>query len=174
MKSPLIAPFAIVSLLFAACEQKSAQITSSSPPSSPAPTVAADTPDNFAVSPSSSAEASATAEAAISPPTSGTSNPRPVFRNEAATEAANRYLNSYNTVLNDVTAAPGTRPAIPTDPRAALEAVMTQARKIGQDTRDVANQQKQVDRLLAPDEKKRLREYQRSLEQGSQDTNENQ
>jgi hypothetical protein len=171
MKIPLIAPIAIVLLLLAACEQKSAQITSSSPPPAPAPSEAVETPDFSGVASSSVAEASPTAEAATSPSTNGTSNARPVFRNEDATQAANQYLDSYNTVLNDVTAVPGTRSSIPTDdPKAAIEAAMVQARKVGQDTRALANQQKQVNRLLAPDEKKRLREYQKSLEQGGQDT----
>ena len=170
MKIPLIAPIAIGSLLFAACEQKSALVTSSSssPTPSPAPAEAV-APDYSAVSPSSVAEASASAEDA-SPSSSGTSNSRPVFRNEDATQAANQYLDSYNTVLNDVTAVPGTRPAIPTDPRAAIEAALTQARKVGQDTRELANQQKQVNRLLTPDEKRRLRAYQKGLEQGGQNT----
>ena len=170
MKIPLIAPIAIVSLLFAACEQKSAQITSSSPPPSSARAEAAQTPDYSGVTSSSSAEAPQAAEAATSPSTSGTSNTRPVFRNEDATQAANQYLDSYNAVLNDVTAVPGTRPAIPTDPQAAIEAAMVQARKVGQDTQVLVNQQKQVNRLLTPDEKKRLREYQKSLQQGGQNT----
>jgi hypothetical protein len=101
---------------------------------------------------------------------SGPSNSRPVFWNEDATQAANQYLNSYNTVLNDVTAVPGTRPAIPTDPRAAIEAALIQARKVGQDIRELANQQKQVNRLLTPDEKRRLSAYQKGLEQGGQNT----
>jgi hypothetical protein len=169
MKSPLIAPFAI-SLLFAACEQKSAQITSSTPPPSSAPTEAVETPDYSGVTSSSSAEASPTAEADSSPSTTGTSNPQPVFRNEAANQAANQYLDTYNTLRNDVTAAPGTRPAIPTDPRAAIEAAKTLAQKVGGDTQELANQQKQVNKLLTPDEKKRLREYQKSLEQAGRNT----
>src|SRR6202158_952320 len=122
MKIPLIATIAIGSLLFAACEQKSALVTSSSPsptpPLAPAEAVAR---HYSAVSPSSVAEASASAEDA-SPSSSGTSNSRPVFRNEDATQAANQYLDSYNTVLNDVTGVPGTRSSIPThDPKAAIE-----------------------------------------------------
>ena len=123
MKIPLIAPIAIVSLLFAACEQKSAQITSSSPPPSSARGRSRADPGLFRsdrlLLPQRHPQA---AEAATSPSTSGTSNARPVFRNEDATQAANQYLDSYNAVLNDVTAVPGTRPAIPTDPQAAIEA----------------------------------------------------
>ena len=170
MKTPLIAPIAIVLLLLAACEQKSAQITSSSPPA-PAPAEAVETPDYSGVASSSVAEASPTAEASNSPSTNGTANARPVFRNEDATQAANQYLDSYDTVLNDVTGVPGTRSSIPTnDPKAAIEAAMVQARKVGQDTQALANQQKQVNRLLTPDEKKRLHEYQKSLQQGEQNT----
>ena len=170
MKSPLIAPCAIVLLLFAACQQKSAQITSSSPPPRPAPTEATEPPDYSGVT-SSSAESSATPEADVSPSMSGTSNPRPVFRNEAATQAANQYLESYNRVVNDVSAAPGTRPAIPTDPKAAVEAAKDLARKVGQDTAALANQQREVNRLLTPDEKKRLREYQKNLGEREEDAN---
>ena len=171
MKTPLIAPIAIVLLLLAACEQKSAQITSSSPPPAPAPAEAVGTPDDSGVASSSVAEASPRAEASNSPSTNGTANARPVFRNEDATQAANQYLDSYDTVLNDVTAVPGTRSSIPTnDPKAAIEAAMVQARKVGQDTQALANQQKQVNRLLTPDEKKRLREYQKNLNQGEQNT----
>jgi hypothetical protein len=172
MKTPLIAPIAIVLLLLAACEQKSAQITSSSPPApTPAPAEAVGTPDYSGVASSSVADASPPAEASNSPSTTGTANARPVFRNEDATQAANQYLDSYDTVLNDVAAVPGTRSSIPTnDPKAAIEAAMAQARKVGQDTQALASQQKQVNRLLTPDEKKRLREYQKSLEQGEQNT----
>jgi hypothetical protein len=171
MKSSLIAPFALVSLLFAACEQKPSQITSSSPPPGPAPTEAAGAPDYSGVtSSSSSAEASPTAEADMSASTSGTSNPRPVFRSEAATQAANQYLDTYNTLRNDVNAAPGTRPVIPTDAKTAIEAAKAEAQKVGRDTQELANQEKRINRLLTPDEKKRLREYQKSLEQTGRNT----
>ena len=173
MKRPLIAPLVIGSLLFAACQQKSAQITSSSSPR-PAPTEAAEAPDYSGVTSSSSADASPTAEADTSASASETSNPRPVFRNEAATQAAKQYLDSYNRLVNDVTAVPGTRPAIPTDPKAAIEAALSQARKVGQDSQVLAEQQKQVNKLLTPDELKRLREYQKSLQQAGQDADQSQ
>ena len=164
MKSPLIAPLASVLLLFAACEQKSAQVTSSAPPPSQTPAEATETPDNLAMSPSSSEEASPTAEATISPSATGTSNRQPVFRNEAATQAANQYLNSYKTILNDVTAAPRTHPAISTDPIAAIEGAENQLRKLGQDTAQLENRQQEVDQQLTPDEKKRLLQYQKNFE----------
>jgi hypothetical protein len=168
MKSLPIALFVVVLLFFAACEKKSARITSSDP--SPNPTEVADTPDNSTVSPSSLAGESQQEQPTPSPSPSASSG-RPVFKSQAATKAANEYLDSYNTVRNDLTAAPGTRPEHPTDPKAAIEAARAQLQKIGRDTRELANQQKQVDGLLSPDEKKRLQEYQKSLEQTPQNPN---
>jgi hypothetical protein len=172
MKRPLIAVFAVVSLFFAACEKKSAEIisSSSSPPLNPR-YVAQDQSNDSTVSPSSLADESQQEQATPSPSPSA-SNGRPVFKNEAATQAANQYLESYNKVLNDVTAVPKSRPVIPTDdPKAAIEAVTGQLQKLGQDTAELANQQKQVSNLLTPDEKKRLREYQKSMEQTAMDPN---
>jgi hypothetical protein len=175
MKSPLIAAFAVVSLFFAACGKKSTEInsSSSSPPLNPR-YVAEDPSNDSTASPSSSpsslADESQQEQATPSPSPSAAIG-RPVFKSQSATQAANQYLDSYNAVRNDLTAAPGTRPSIPTDPKAAMEAIQGQLQKIGRDTRELANQQKQVDGLLTPDEKKRLSEYQKSLEQTPQDQN---
>jgi hypothetical protein len=167
MKIPLIAPFAVVSLFFAACGQKSAQITSSSSPPSPAPTEAAESPDYSGVSSSSSAEASSTAEVANSPSANGTSNPGPVFRSEAATQAANQYLNSYNALRND---ANGPAPKLPPgNLEGSMSALRSYAQKLAQQSAEFENQRRQVDSQLTPDEKKRLLQYQGSLEQGGKD-----
>jgi hypothetical protein len=171
MKSSLIAAFAVVSLFFAACGKKSTEInsSSSSPPLNPR-YVAEDPSNDSTASPSSLADESQQEQATPSPSPSASSG-RPVFKSQAATQAVNQYLDTYNRVRNDVTAVPGTRPEHPTDPKAAIEAVRGQLQKIGRDTTELANQQKQVENLLAPDEKKRLHEYQKSLEQTPQDSN---
>jgi hypothetical protein len=175
MKSSLIAAFAVFSLFFAACGKKPTETTSSSssPPLNPR-YVAEDPSNDSTASPSSSPSSLADEsqqEQATPSPSPSASMGRPVFKSQAATEAANQYLDSYNRVRNDLTGAPGTRPVIPTDPKAAIEAVRSQLQKIGRDTTELANQQEQVNSLLSSDEKKRLKEYQKSQERTTQDPN---
>jgi|SRR5271166_2719820 len=171
MKIPLIAPFAAVSLFLAACGQKPSEITSSVPaPSSTAPE------SSLAESsePSENSEAVSSSLAASSPATEPgpsasqivTSVPRPVFKSEAATQAANQYLDSYAAVINDVNAAPQTRT---TDPQAGLNNVKNQLQKLSRDSAALANQQSEVQRQLTPIEQKRLRQYQKNLEQQGQE-----
>jgi uncharacterized phage infection (PIP) family protein YhgE len=95
-----------------------------------------------------------------------TSIPRPVFKSEAATQAANQYLDSYAAVINDVNAAPPTRT---TDPQTGLNNVKSQLEKLSRDSAELANQQSEVQRQLTPDEQKRLRQYQKNLEQQGQE-----
>ena len=175
MKNPLIAALAVVSLFFAACEKKSTEInsSSSSPPLNPR-YVAEDPSNDSTVSPSSSPSSLADEspqEQATPSPSPSPSIGRLVFKSQAANQAAKQYLDSYNRVRNDVTADLGTHPVNPTDPRAAIEGIRGQLQKIGRDTKQLENQQKQVESLLTPEEKKRFREYQKSLEQPAQDPN---
>jgi hypothetical protein len=167
MKIPLIAPFAAVSLFLAACGQKSSQITSSSPRPSAKPSEAVEAPDYSGVAFNSVAEASGEEQTTPTPAASAASGVRPVFKSEAATQAANQYLDSYAAVLNDVSAAPPTRT---TDPETGLNNVKSQLQKLGRDSAELANQQREIQRQLTPDERKRLRQYQKNLEHGTQDT----
>jgi hypothetical protein len=171
MKNPLIAALAVVSLFFAACGKKSTENTSSSssPPLNPR-YVAEDPSNDSTVSPSSLADESQQEQATPSPSPTASSG-QLVFKSQAANKAAKQYLDTYNRVRNDVAADLGTHPVNPTDPRAAIEGIRGQLQKIGRDTKELANQQKQVESLLAPEEKKRFREYQKSLEQPAQDPN---
>jgi hypothetical protein len=171
MKIPLIAPFAAVSLLLAACGQKSSQVTSSVPASSSTPSESmlpeATQPADNSETVSSSSATNADATKAGSPESQTTTSvPRPVFKSEAATQAANQYLDTYSAVLSDINAAPATRT---TDPETGLNNVKSQLQKLGRDSAALANQQREVDRQLTPDEKKRLGQYQKNLEQPAQD-----
>jgi hypothetical protein len=166
MKTHLMAPFAVVTVFLGACEQRSAQITSSSPPPSSTPAVAAESSDNSEASSSSLAAATPSAEASVPSPQSASPNPRPVFKTEAATQAANQYLDSYSAVLNDINARPPTRD---TDPQTGLNNVKAQLQKIARDNAELANRQREVERQLTPEERKRLRQYQKSLELTNQD-----
>ena len=131
MKMRLIAPFAVVTVFLGACEQRSAQITSSSPAPSSTPAVAAaDSLDSSEAPSSSLASSSPSAEASAPSSQSATSNPRPVFKSEAATQAANQYLDSYGALLNDINATPGPRN---TDPQTGLNNVKAQLQKLGRD-----------------------------------------
>jgi hypothetical protein len=171
MKIPLIAPFAAVSLFLAACGQKSSEVTASAPaPSATAsesmlPEATQPVDNSETVSSSSATNADAT-KPESSEPQSPTSPPRPVFKSEAATQAANQYLDTYAAVVNDINAAPPTRT---TDPEVGLNNVKSQLQKLGRDSAALANQQREVERQLTPDEKKRLRQYQKSLEQPQQE-----
>jgi hypothetical protein len=109
------------------------------------------------VSSSSAANADAT-KPETSQSQNTTSPPRPVFKSEAATQAANQYLDTYAAVVNDINAAPPTRN---TDPATGLSNVKSQLQKLGSDTAALANQQREVERQLTPDERKRLRQYQK-------------
>jgi hypothetical protein len=165
MKIPLTASLAVVLLFLAACEQKSAQVTTASSPSS-MPTPASETPDYSAISPASSVESSSQEQAAgPAPSMSPASSGRPVFKNEVATKVANDYLDKYQTFLNDMNAqAP---PAIP-DMQTAVNNANNALQKIAQDSVELANQERQVQRELTQDERRRLRQYQTSLERGGQ------
>ena len=170
MKALLIAPFA-VSVFLSACGQKPSEITSSVP--APSSTAAESSPaESMGASEASDEGSSAFAadspatEAATPAPESGTSIPRPVFKTEAATQAVNQYLDTYTAVLNDINAAPGTRA---TDPETGLNNVINQLQQLGRDNAALANQQREVERQLTPDERKRLRQYQNSLQQPAQE-----
>jgi hypothetical protein len=167
MKIFLITPLAIASLFFEACEQKPARITSSSPAPSSTSTQAAEAPDYSGLTSSSAAEAVPSPEASSSASQSA-SPAGPVFKSEAATEAANQYLNSYQAVIKDLNEVPPSRPVSP--PGGILD-VRPSLQKLARDTAALVNQQKQVDGQLTPEEKKRLRQYQKSLDQGAQDAN---
>ncbi len=164
MKILLIAPFAIASLLFAACEQKSAQITSSSPAPSSTSTQAA-APDYSGVTSPSDAEA-APSPVASSSASQSASPAGLVFKSEAATEAASNYLNSYQAVIQDLNEVPASRPV---PPPGGIYDVRPSLQKLARDTAALANQQKQVDAQLNPEEKRRLRQYQKNLAQPGQE-----
>src|SRR5271165_6850021 len=165
MKIPLIASLAAVSLFFAACEQKSPGTAASSPSSSaPTPAGAAEPPDNSAVSSSSLAAEQPAAEASATPSTNVASTNRPVFHSEAATQAANQYLDSYSALTSAVNNAP--KPPQGGNPEAVMSSLQNTLQEIGRHTAELQNQQQEVDRQLTPDEKKRLLQYQKSLQQG--------
>src|SRR5208282_161309 len=162
MKFPLIAPFAAVSLLCAGCEQKPAQITSSSPAPSSTSTQAAEAPDYSAVTATSVEEAAPSPQASSSASQSALPA-RPVFKSEAATQAASQYLDSYQSLLDDANAAPN-RSEITAN--GGVFDVRPYAQKLARDSAALSNQQKQVDAQLTSEEKKRLRQYQKSLDRG--------
>jgi hypothetical protein len=102
MKINLIAPFALISLCVAACEQKSAQVTSTSSPPSSRPSESAGVSDFSGINTSSVAKASVPEQAAPAPFSSAAApDTRPVFKSEAATQAASQYFDSYGVLLND-------------------------------------------------------------------------
>ena len=166
MKVILIAPLAFVSAFFVACEQKSTQTTSSTPTPSSAALQAAETPDYSGVSSPSVAEASPQEQVAPAPSPSATPGVRPVFKSEAATQAANQYLDSYGAVMNDLNATP--QPPIG-NPEATMSYFRTYTQKLARDNAELANRQRQVESQLTPNERKLLRQYQKSLEQQAQD-----
>jgi hypothetical protein len=69
-------------------------------------------------------------------------------------------------VINDVSAAPPTRT---TDPETGLNNVKSQLQKLSRDSAALASQQREVERQLTPEERKRLRQYQKNLEQAGQE-----
>jgi hypothetical protein len=159
MRTLLIAPLVSVSLFFAGCGKEPAQITSESSTPSPSPALTS------ATSNSSVSQAAVTPETAPGPSASATAKSGLVFRNEAATKAASAYLNAYNTLLNDINAPTSSRDA---DSQTALNNALAQLKKIAQDNAEVTNQQNQVQQALAPDEIKRLLDYRKSMEGGTQ------
>jgi hypothetical protein len=165
MKSPLIAALAVVLFFFAACGKKSTEITSStsSPPLNPR--YVAEDPSNDSIESPSSVVDQSPQEQAIPSPSPSASTGRPVFKSEAATQVANQYLNSYQTLITDLNA----KQPSPTSPEASLNDALTAARKIARDASELTNQNKQVQSQLTAEEKKRLRQYQKSLEQTGQD-----
>jgi hypothetical protein len=151
MKSLLIGSFAAVSLLFVGCGQKTTQITSTSSTPSPSPKEIVREPDPLA-----------TPEIAPSPSQSITSKGGLVFETQAATQAADQYLETYKKLLNDINAPASTKS---TDPQTELGDIKTHLQRIAQDTTELANQESQVQRVLTPDELKRLMQYRETVEQ---------
>jgi len=167
MKTHLIAPFAVVLFFLAACGQKSAQITSSSPVASPSSTrPEAVEPDDSRATTASGAEAPSQDETAPSPAQSAASDARPQFNSEAATQAANQYLDSYAGLINDLNA-----PAQPPtgSPEATMSYLSSYTQKIARESAEVANRQRQAESQLTPEERRRLRQYRKSLEQQGQE-----
>jgi hypothetical protein len=109
-----------------------------------------------------------TPETAPSPSASPTSKGELVLNSEAATQAAGEYLNSYNTLLNDINARPATRD---TDPETGLNNLKAQLQNIARDAAQLANQQRQVQQQLTPDEIKRLLQYRKNLEKSATQNN---
>jgi hypothetical protein len=168
MKILLIVPCAVVSLFVAACEQKSAQITSSSPAPSSTSTQVAEAPDYSGLTSPSVAESSPVSQVASSPSPNASAGGL-VFKTEAATQAANKYLDNYEALIRDVNEVPPVRP-VPPQPGAILD-VRPYLQKLVRDSAELANQQKQIDTQLTSEEKKRLRQYQKGVEQAAQDAN---
>jgi hypothetical protein len=151
MKSLQIGLFAAVSLLFVGCGQKATQITSTSSTPSPSPKEIVREPDPLA-----------TPEIAPSPSQSITSKGGLVFETQAATQAADQYLETYKKLLNDINAPTSTKS---TDPQTELGDIKAHLQRIAQDTTELANQESQVQRVLTPDELKRLMQYRETVEQ---------
>jgi hypothetical protein len=167
MKIPLIAPFAAVLLFFAACEQKSAQITSASPAHSLTPSEAVEAPDYSGVTSPSVAEALPQEEQAAPSIRSNTASEAwPVFKSEEATQAANQYLDSYGALVNDLNATP--QPPIG-NPEATMSYLRTYTQKLARDSAVFADRQRQVESQLTPIERRRLQQYQKSLDQQGQE-----
>jgi hypothetical protein len=163
MKISRIAPFVLISICLAACEQKSGSVSSSTktPSSEPATTPEA---SSSSAAPSFLRWTSEHAQSTPSPSKS-VANSRPAFRSEDANQRADQYLKSYQAVLDDLN-APAAPPA---NSEVSMNNGLSAVRKLARDTQEFANQQKQMRQALVPDERKRLLEYQRSLEQPRQD-----
>ena len=159
MKILLIALVASVSLFVAGCGKEPAQITSESSTSSPSPEAMVPGSQTSATSYSSLSETAPT------PSSSATSKSGLTFKTEAATKAANQYLNAYSTLINDTNARTSARG---TDPETAMSNAMAQLKKIARDTAEVTEQENQVQQALTPDEVQRLLRYRKSLEEGAQ------
>jgi len=166
MKVLLSAPFAALLFFFSACEQKSPPVASSSPRPSSIPTQTAEAPDYSGVTSNSLAEVSPQDQATPSASPSVAATNRPVFHSEAATQVANQYLNSYIALRNSIDNAP----KVPLgNPEAITSTLQTTLQQLARNNAELQNQQREVDRQLTPDEKKRLLQYQKSLEQGGQE-----
>jgi hypothetical protein len=164
MKSLLIAIFPAVSLFFAGCGQESAQNTSVSSTPSPSPEQAVREANTEATPYSSVGQAAMTSNTAPSPSPSPTAL---AFKSKEATQAANQYLNTYNTLLNDLNAKATTKGM---DPEAAKNAAMDHLKKVEQDTFELQNQERQVKQVLTPDEIKRLLQYRKGFEDAATQT----
>jgi hypothetical protein len=164
MKNALIASCTAASLLFAACGQKPAEISSASPNPSPSPGEVVGERYTPTTSSSSFTETAVTPETAPSPSVSASSKGELVFKSEAATQAVTEYLNGYNTLLNDVNARPSTRD---TDPETGLNNTKAQLQNLARDLNQLGDQQKQVQQQLTPDEIKRLLQYRKNLEKAA-------
>jgi hypothetical protein len=168
MKIPLIAALTVVSLLLTACGKKSTEITSSSssPPLNPR-YVAEDPSNDSTVSPSSVVDESPQEQATPSPSPSASSG-RPVFKSQATTRVANDYLDSYQTLMKDVNTV-SSPPA--GDLEGGMNFVRSYTQKIARDTAALESQRRQIQSQMAPEERKRLLQYQKTLEQPQQDSN---
>jgi hypothetical protein len=168
MKTPLIASCAAASLLFAACEQKPAQISSASATPTASSEEAVREPYTPATSSSSFTAAIVTPETAPSPSANVTSKGELTFKTDAATQAASEYLSSYNTLLNDISATPSTRD---TDPNTGLNNAIGNLQNLARGLNQLGNQQQQVQQQLTPDEIKRLLQYRKNLEKAASQNN---
>jgi phytoene dehydrogenase-like protein len=157
MKISLIAPLVAVSFLLAACGHKSARIASSNP--SPSPTEAEDIQNDSMVS--SSVTVESFQEQAVASPSPSASPAELVFKTQAATQTAKQYLDRYRAVLEDLNA----KPVSPTSPEVGMNEAINSVRKLAQDNANLESQQRQLKSQLTPDKQKRLRQYQKSLEQ---------
>jgi hypothetical protein len=157
MKISRIVPFVLISICLAACEQKSGSVSSS--PTTPEP---ASTPEASSGSSAPTFLRWTSEHAQSTPsPSQSVANSRPAFRSEVANQRAEQYLKSYQAVLEDLN-APAAQPA---SPDVSMNNALSAVRKLARDTQEFANQQKEIRQALVPDERKRLLEYQRSLEQ---------
>jgi hypothetical protein len=164
MKNLLIAAFPALSLFFAGCGQEPAQNTSVSSTPSPSTEQVVREANTEATPYSSGSQAALTSETAPSPSPS----PRALaFKSKEAVQAASQYLNTYNTLLNDLNTKQTTKDM---DPETAKNAAMEHLKKVEQDTFELQNQEKQVQRALTPDEIKRLLEYRKNLEDAATQT----
>lgn len=122
-------------------------------------------PDDSRVTAPTVAEASSQ-DAAPASAQSAPSDARPQFRSEAATQAANQYIDSYAGLINDLNTA--AQPPIG-NPEASMSYLRSYTQKIARESAEVANRQRQAESQLTPDERRRLHQYQKSLEQTGQE-----
>ena len=164
MKSLLVAAFPAVSLFLAGCGQEPAHNTSASSTPSPASEQVVRDANTEATPYSSVSQAAMTPETAPSPSPSPTAL---AFKSKEAIQAASQYLQTYNTLLNDLNTKQTTKGM---DPETAKSAAMDHLKKIGQDTLELQNQEGQVQKVLTPDEIKRLLQYRKNLEDAATQT----
>lgn len=161
MKTLLIALLATVSLFFTGCGKEPARVTSESSTASPSPQSIVPGSNTSATSYSSVSETAVTSETAPTP----SAKMALAFKSEAATKAANEYLNAYSTLINDINArtVPGGA-----DPETAMSNAMAQLQKITRDNAEVTKQENRVHQALTPEEVQRLLQYRRTLEESAQ------